>query len=340
MPIKIGLMGFGRIGRNIFRILHEGGYAGRDIRVVAISEVTPFKTLEYMLRWDTVHGPFPDHVEVNGDTLYVAGQPVKLLDGKEPGEVDWAACGADFVIDATTKYRTRAQLTKHLDRGAKRVILTTHPADGENIDVIIQGVNEQTLQKRMNIVSNGSVTINCLAPILKVINDAYGIKHASMTTVHAYTNAQRLADVPSDDFRASRSAAENIIPAPTSAPQLIGKVLPELAGKLNGLAMNVPIPDGSLIDLVMEMQRDVTAEKINSLIKSAALSKRYAEIIDYAEDPIVSSDVIGNSHSAIFDSISTRVLGGNLLKTVTWFDNGWGYARRVVELVEQLAELE
>lgn len=329
---NIGLMGFGRIGRNIFRILHDH----KDLNVRVISDIMPVKTLEYMLRWDTVHGPFPDHVEVQGNSLFIAGKEIHLVDGKAPGDVDWQKYGVDTVIEATTKYRSRAQLQKHLDRGAKRVVLTVPPDEGDNIDIVVMGVNEQSLKKTSTIVSNGSVTVNCLAPILKILNDAYGIKNASVTVVHAYTNAQRLADVPASDFRNSRSAAENIIPSPTSVSQVIGRVLPELNGRINGIAMNVPIPDGSIIDLVTEMQRDVTIEQVNALIKSAALSQRYASIIDYATDPIVSSDVIGNHHSAVFDSISTKVLGGNLLKTLAWFDNGWGYASRVVETVEAL----
>jgi glyceraldehyde 3-phosphate dehydrogenase len=326
-------MGFGRIGRNIFRILHTHP----DIDVVAISEIMPFKTIEYMMRWDTVHGPFPDHLEVQDNALYVAGREVKLFEGKEPGDVPWGDLGVDVVIDATSRFKTRAALTKHLDNGAKRVILTSSPAEGESIETVVMGVNDAVLTNQSTIVSNGSVTINCLAPILKIINDACGIKHASITVVHAYTNSQRLADVPNSDFRSSRSAAENIIPAPTSAPHIIGKILPEMEGKINGLAVNVPIPDGSIIDMVSEMNQTVTAEQINAIVKSAALSKRYEKIIDYVTDPIVSSDIIGNPHSAIFDSISTKVLGGNLLKTLTWFDNGWGYASRVVELIEKIS---
>ncbi len=329
-------MGFGRIGRNIFRILHER----KDLQVTAISDIAPFKTIEYLLRWDTVHGPFPDKVELKQDRLYVAGSEIHLVNGAAPGDVDWKDLGADFVIEATTKYRSRKLLEQHLQMGAKRVVLTVPPQEGENIDIVVMGVNNELLSAKTRVVSNGSVTINCLAPILKLLHEAYGVRRAAMTTVHAYTNAQRLADVPHADYRSSRSAAENIIPAPTSAPQVLARVLPQLQGRLQGIAMNVPIPDGSIVDLVSEMETEVTAAQINSLIQSAAGSRQFKNIIQYVEDPIVSSDVIGNTHSAIFDGLSTRVLHGNLLKTLTWFDNGWGYACRVVELLERLAAFE
>ena len=329
--INVGLMGFGRIGRNIFRILH-----GRhDIQVVAISEINPPKTVAYQLRWDTVHGPFPEPVMVENDSLYIAGKKITLLNGKEPGDDNWNEHRVDVVIDATTKYRSRKALEKHLSKSVQHVLLTVPPDDDEDIDVIVMGVNEHKL-KNQSIVSMGSVTTSCLAPIIEIIDDSFGIKNAALTVVHAYTNAQRLADVPHTSFRGSRSAAENIIPEQTSVAKVLGKVLPSMQGRLEAIAMNVPIPDGSIVDLVCEMNKEVTAQEINALIRSAADSEKFCNIIEYCEEPIVSSDVIGNPHSAIFDSLSTSVLGGNLLKTLTWFDNGWGYASRAVEIIEHL----
>lgn len=334
MPIRVGLMGFGRIGRNIFRILHER----RDIQIVAIAEIVPPATIEYLLRYDTVHGPFEDLVKVEHNALFAGGREITLFDAVEPGEADWTSVGADIVIEATTKYRQRHWLEKHLSAGAKKVILTVPPAEGEKIDTVVMGVNDEKINELTTLVSNGSVTVNCVAPLLKILHDAYGIRWASMTSVHAYTNAQRLADVPSSDFRASRSAAENIIPTRTGSPHFIGSVLPELEGKLQGIAMNVPVPDGSVVDLVTEMENPVSVTQINGVIESAVGSRQYRDIVQYVTDPIVSSDVIGNTHSAIFDSLSTKVLGETLVKTLCWYDNGWGYACRVVEMIERLGQ--
>jgi len=269
--------------------------------------------------------------------VYHRARQIKMLTAREPGEVSWKDLGVEIVIEATGKYRYRPMLEKHLDAGARKVVLTVPPRD--EIDaVIVMGVNDHILTPEHRIVSAGSCTSNCLAPIARVLNDAFGIEKGLMTTVHAYTNDQRLADVPHEDLRRSRAAAENIIPTTTWAPQAVERILPELAGRLGGIAINVPVPDGSVIDLVTLMRRPVTAEEVNEVVKSAAQSV-YKNIIEYTEEPIVSSDVIGNSHSAIFDSLSTSVLGGDLLKTIAWYDNGWGYATRVVEMVERLAKL-
>ena len=333
MAIRIGIMGFGRIGRNIFRIL----YKREDIEIVAIADIADPQALAYLLRFDTVHGRFPEPVSVKGEAMYVRGRQIKMVTKKEPGEVPWGELGVEIAIDATGKYRLRAQLEKHLEAGAKKVILTVPPRD--RIDAtIVMGVNDQVLTKEHRIVSNGSCTANAVAPIAKVLHEAFGIQKAFLTTVHAYTNDQRLADVPHTELRRSRAAAENIIPAITWAPKAIEEIVPELAKKIDGIAMNVPVPDGSLADLVSLMSRDVTPEEVNEIVKSAAAAK-YKSIIEYTEEPIVSSDVIGNPHSAIFDGLSTQVVCGNLLKTLTWYDNGWGYANRVVELIGRLAEL-
>ncbi|MDM7914259.1 MAG: type I glyceraldehyde-3-phosphate dehydrogenase [Candidatus Eisenbacteria bacterium] len=334
MSVRVGIMGFGRIGRNAFRIITQ---SHPGIEVVAIVDVADPKALEYLLRFDTVHGPFTESFSVKGDAMYHRGRQIRMLTKREPGEVDWKALGVEIVIEATGKYRYRAQLEKHLEAGAKKVILTVPPRDDLDA-VIVSGVNDYILTASHRIVSTGSCTSNCLAPIARVLNDAFGIEKGFMTTVHAYTNDQRLADVPHEDLRRSRAAAENIIPTTTWSPLAVERILPELAGKLDGIAVNVPVPDGSTIDLVTLMKRPVTPEEVNEVVKSAAEST-YRRVIEYATEPIVSSDVIGNSHSAIFDSLSTSVLGGDLLKTISWYDNGWGYATRVVELVEKLAAL-
>ncbi len=334
MSVRVGIMGFGRIGRNAFRIIQQGH---QGIELVAIADVADPKVLEYLLRFDTVHGPYAEPFSVKGDAMYHRGRQIRMVTKREPGEVDWKDLGVEIVIEATGKYRYRSMLEKHLAAGARKVILTVPPRD--EIDaVIVMGVNDHILTAQHKIVSAGSCTSNCLAPIARVLNDAFGIDKGFMTTVHAYTNDQRLADVPHEDLRRSRAAAENIIPTETWSPMAVERILPELAGKLGGIAVNVPVPDGSTIDFVTLMKRPVTVEEVNEIVWSAA-SSTYKNIIEYATEPLVSSDVIGNSHSAIFDSMSTTVLGGNLLKTISWYDNGWGYATRVVELVEKLATL-
>ena len=334
MPIKVGIRGFGRIGRNVFRLL----FPRDDIQVGAIVDVAEPETLEYLLRFDTVHGRFNDPVWVDNDMMYARGRQIPMLTHRAPGEVDWGALGVDIVIESTGKYRHRAELERHLERGARRVILTVPPRD-EVDAVVVMGVNDHVLTAQTRIVSNASCTANALAPICKVLNDAFGIERGFLTTIHAYTNDQRLADVPHTEMRRSRAAAENIIPTITWSPQAVSSILPELAGKLDGMALNVPVPDGSVVDLVTTMKREVTAAEVNQVVRSAAASD-YRQIIEYADDPIVSSDVIGNSHSAVFDAQATTVLDGTMLKTLTWYDNGWGYAQRVVELIQRLAAFD
>ena len=331
---RVGLMGFGRIGRNVFRILHEGSH---DVEVVAIVDVVEPKSLEYLLRFDTVHGRFEEPVEIRGDALVVRDKSIKLLNAKAPGDVDWAALGVEVVVEATGQYRTKQILERHLQKGAKRVVLTVPPRDAE-IPILLRGVNDDIVGKGTTIVSCGSCTANALAPICKILDDTFGIDRAFMTTVHAYTNDQRLADVPHAEMRRSRAAAENIIPTDTYAPRVVMGILPQLAGKLDGMAQNVPVPDGSNVDLVALVKRPVTPEQVNEAVKTASKGP-FAGVLEYTEQPIVSSDVIGNDHSAVFDALSTTVLGGNLVKTITWYDNGWGYARRVVELIERMQEV-
>jgi glyceraldehyde 3-phosphate dehydrogenase len=334
MAIRIGLMGFGRIGRNLFRIL----YKRDDLRIEAISDVADHKALEYLLRFDTVHGRFPDLVSIKEGALYCRGRQVKMLSGREPGDVPWGELGVDVVVEATGRFRGRAELAKHLQAGARRVILCVPPTDPPDITVVM-GVNDHLLSSEHRIVSNASCTAHCAAPVIKVLHEAFGIHRAMFTTVHAYTNRDRLADVPDADLRRGRAAAENIIPTSTNAAAMVAGLIPGLEGRLAGLAMNVPVPDGSVVDLVACTDRKVDRTAINEVMRTAADGPMRG-IIEYEEDPIVSSDVIGNPHSSIFDALSTLTLGDHLLKAVAWYDNGWGYSSRVVDLIERFAAME
>jgi len=333
MPVKIGLMGFGRIGRNIFRILHKRS----DVQVAAISDTAEPEGLAYLLRFDTVLGRFPEKIRVRDGSLEVAGAAIPLLSGRRPGDVDWSEHGVEIVVEATARYRSRREIEGHLAAGARRVILCVPPVDPPDITAVI-GVNDGLLSASHRIISNASCTAHCLGTIAKVLHEAFGIAEGFVTTVHAYTNAQRLADVPAEEMRGSRAAAENIIPAGTRAHELVMDLIPELRGRLGGLAMNVPVPDGSVIDFVARLERSVTAEAVNAAVREAAAGPM-AGLIEYETEPIVSSDVIGNPHSAVFDSLGTMVLGGDLIKVLAWFDNGWGYANRVVDLVRRLSAL-
>ncbi len=333
MSVSVGIMGFGRIGRNVFRIAQKS----TDIKIAAIVDVADPKALEYLLRFDTVHGRFDEPFSVKEGAMYIRGKQIRMITAREPGEVHWKDLGVDIVVEATGKYRTREWLQKHLDAGAHAVILTVPPRDAIDFTVVM-GVNDAGLRPEHRIVSNASCTANALAPIAKILNEAFGIERGFLTSVHAYTNDQRLADVPSSELRRSRAAAENIIPAETWSAQAVERIVPELAGRLNGIAMNVPVPDGSTLDFTTEMKRPVTATEVNEVVWSAAQTD-YRSIVEFATEPIVSSDVIGNSHSAIFDSLATMVVGGTLLKTLTWYDNGWGYANRVVELIHRIDAL-
>jgi len=331
---RVAINGFGRIGRAAFRMLSQRD----DIEVVAINDVTPNETLAYLTRFDTVYGRYPGVVTLKGDTMSAGTQTVRMLEQKDPAKLPWGELAIDVVVEATGKFRKREECAWHLDAGAKRVILTV-PAKDEIDAMIVVGVNDHLLRKEHRIVSNASCTTNCLAPVAKVLNDAFGIVKGVITTVHAYTNDQRLADVPHKDLRRSRAANENIIPTTTGAARAVGKVLPELKGKLDGVAMRVPVPDGSTVDLVAELTKNVTVASLNAAMKEAASKAPLKGILEYCEEPIVSSDIIQDSHSAIFDSLCTRVLGGNFVKVIAWYDNEWGYSCRVVDLIGKLAAL-
>ena len=335
MSINVAINGFGRIGRAVFRIIATRPESG--INVVAINDLADDDVLAYLLEYDSVMGPFGQEVEVEDGIMKVGDHSISMLRETDPAQLPWEELSVDIVIEATGVFRDRASLEKHLQAGAKRVVLTV-PAKDSIDETVVLGVNDDQLDDGDIIVSNASCTTNCLAPVVKVLNDEFGIKHGVMTTVHAYTNDQRLADVPHKDLRRSRAATENIIPTTTGAAKAVGEVLPELKGKLDGMAMRVPVPDGSTVDLVVELNRDVTVDEVNAAIKRAA-DGPMKDILQYNEDPIVSTDIIGNPHSSIFDSAGTQVLGGNLVKVLSWYDNEWGYSNRVVDLVERLAEV-
>ena len=331
---RVAINGFGRIGRAAFRMLSQRD----DIQVVAINDVTPNETLAYLTRFDTVYGRYPGVVTLKGDTMSAGTQTVRMLEQKDPAKLPWRELAVDVVVEATGRFRKREECAWHLAAGAQRVILTV-PAKDEVDAMIVVGVNDQLLKREHLIVSNASCTTNCLAPIAKVLNDAFGIVKGVITTVHAYTNDQRLADVPHKDLRRSRAANENIIPTTTGAARAVGKVLPELKGKLDGVAMRVPVPDGSIVDLVVELSRSVTVASLNGAMREAASKAPLQGILAYCDEPIVSSDIIQDSHSATFDSLCTRVLGGNFVKVIAWYDNEWGYSCRVVDLIGKLAAL-
>jgi glyceraldehyde 3-phosphate dehydrogenase len=335
MATTIGLMGFGRIGRNLFRIL----YQSEDVKLAAISDIADHKALEYLLRFDTILGPFPDEVSIQEGNLYVVGRQIPMLSEKEPGDVPWGDLGVDTVIEATAQNRTREDFEKHLAQGAKRVILCVPQKTPPDI-TIVMGVNDDQLKPEHRIVSNGSCTAHCAAPVIKILHEAFGIQRAFLSTVHAYTNQQRLADVPSEDKRRGRAAAENIIPQETNATQVVTELIPDLAGRLSGASMNVPVPNGSVVDLVCWHEKPVTELAINEVIRTAAASDQWRGILNFEDDPIVSSDIIRSTYSSTFDSMATMVQKENVSKTLSWYDNGWGYAHRVVDLIRKFMEID
>ncbi len=332
---NVAINGFGRIGRAVFRII--AGRPDSGLNVVAINDLSDDDILAYLLEYDSVMGRFEEEVKVNDGVMTVGSHKIKMLMERDPAALPWKQLDVDIVIESTGVFRDRASLQKHIDAGAKRVILTV-PSKDKIDETVVLGVNDDQLDSGDIIVSNASCTTNSLAPLAKVLNDNFGIRKGVMTTVHAYTNDQVLADVPHKDLRRSRAATENIIPTTTGAAAAIGEVVPELAGKLDGMAMRVPVPDGSTVDLVVELDRDVTVDEVNAAVRAAAEGPM-AGIMQYVEDPIVSTDIIGNPHSSIFDAGGTQVLGGNLVKVMSWYDNEWGYSNRVVDLAVRLAEV-
>ncbi|MBD3337388.1 MAG: type I glyceraldehyde-3-phosphate dehydrogenase [Candidatus Eisenbacteria bacterium] len=331
---RIAINGFGRIGRSVYRILSQR----EDMDVVAINDVADNKGLIYLLKYDTVMGAFAGIIRMEGDTLHTGRQRTRMLAVTDPTELPWAEMEVDYVVESTGRFRKRSEVAQHLDAGAKRVVLTVPAKDPIDATVVI-GVNDEVLKAEHRIVSNASCTTNCLAPVVKVLDDSFGIKKGIMTTVHAYTNDQRLADVPHKDMRRSRAAAENIIPTTTGAAKAVGEVLPNLKGRLHGIAMRVPVPDGSIVDLVTELEAEPSAAEVNAAIKTSAEGP-LKNVMEYTEEPIVSSDVIGNPHSSIFDGLSTRVLPGGFIKVLSWYDNEWGYSCRVADLIDHMRGLD
>ncbi|MDP6992157.1 MAG: type I glyceraldehyde-3-phosphate dehydrogenase [Candidatus Marinimicrobia bacterium] len=332
--MRVAINGFGRIGRSVFRILNSR----EDVSVVAINDIADNAAMAYLLKYDTVMGRFEDTVSLNGDIMATSKNEIKLVAERDPSHLPWADLDVDVVIEATGIFREKSQLQQHMDAGAKRVILTVPSKDEIDFTLVI-GVNDDGLTADHKIVSNASCTTNCLAPMAKILNDAFGIEYGVINTIHAYTNDQRLADVPHSDWRRSRAAAENIIPTTTGAARAVGKVLPELNGKLDGIAMRVPVPDGSVVDSVFRLGTDVTVDDINEAVLDASKSDRMKSVVEYSTLPVVSTDIIGNPHSSIFDAPFTKVIEGSLVKTLNWYDNEWGYSNRVADLVDILSRL-
>ncbi len=330
MAIKIVINGFGRIGRLVFRRAMELG--GFDF--VGINDLTNAATLAHLLKYDSVHRRFNGEVKVEGNDLIVNGDRIKITAEKDPSKLNWK--DVDVVIESTGVFRDKESCLNHIKAGAKKVVLTV-PAKGEIDAMVVLGVNDHILTGKEQVVSNASCTTNCLAPMVKVLNDTFGIEHGFMTTVHSYTNDQRLLDLPHSDLRRARAAAASIIPTTTGAAKAIDKIIPELKGKLNGNSLRVPTPDGSITDFVAVLKKDVTVEQVNEAFKKAATVPSFKGILEYTEDPIVSADIVGTTASVIFDSLSTMT-NGKLVKVVGWYDNEYGYSCRVVDLVKKIAK--
>ena len=330
MAIKIGINGFGRIGRLVFRRCLELG--GFDF--VGINDLTDAKTLAHLLKYDSVHGRFNGDIAVEGDDIIVNGDRIKITAERDPAKLNWGKLGAEVIIESTGAFRTQEACMKHVEAGAKKVILTV-PPKGDVDGMVVLGVNDDVLTGEEKVLSNASCTTNCLAPMVKVLNDSFGVEKGFMTTVHSYTNDQNVLDLPHSDLRRTRAAAVSIIPTSTGAAKAVGKIIPELSGKIDGFALRVPTPDGSITDLVATLKKEVTVEEINAAFKEAANGPMKG-ILEYTEDPIVSADIIGNPHSNIFDSLLTMA-NGNFVKVVGWYDNEYGYSCRVVDLIKKIA---
>ena len=327
--MRVAINGFGRIGRSVFRILDQQD----NIQVVAINDLSSQESLSYLLKYDTIMGKFDGKVDMDNNLLYTDNQKVLIISEKNPKNLPWESLEVDIVVEATGVFREKALLENHILSGAKKVLLTV-PAKDEIDNTIVLGVNEKTLKKGQKIVSNASCTTNCLAPMAKILDKEFGIKQGVMNTVHAYTNDQRLADVPHSDLRRSRAAAENIIPTSTGAARAVGKVLPQLKGKLDGIASRVPVPDGSVVDLFVEVEKKVNVEDVNYVVKKAAEESNMKDVLLFSDSYIVSSDIIGNPYSSIYDSRCTKVTSMRYIRTLNWYDNEWGYSNRVVDLLK------
>ncbi|MBA3808110.1 MAG: type I glyceraldehyde-3-phosphate dehydrogenase [Solirubrobacterales bacterium] len=337
MPVRVGINGFGRIGRNVFRAAKARADAGTaDIEWVAVNDLTDSRTLAHLLKYDSILGPYPGSVEEDGSSLHVDGAELKVLAERDPAALPWGELGVDVVIESTGLFTDRDSAAKHLAQGAKKVIISA-PATNPDATVVL-GVNFDEVydRERHDVISNASCTTNCLGPVAKVINDTVGIKHGLMTTIHAYTADQRLQDLPHKDLRRARAAAINLIPASTGAAKAIGLVIPELQGKLHGFAVRAPVPTGSVVDLTVECPRETGIEEVNGALQAAAASGPLEGILQYTEDEIVSSDIVKSPYSSILDSKLTAVIDGTMVKVVAWYDNEWGYSNRLVDLVQRV----
>jgi glyceraldehyde 3-phosphate dehydrogenase (phosphorylating) len=332
MAVRVGINGFGRIGRNVFRAAYE---QGADIEWVGANDIIDAKTATHLLKYDSNYGPFPGEVEATDTGFIVDGQEIRLFAERDPAALPWGDLGAEVVIESTGLFTDRESASKHLAAGAKKVLISA-PATEPDVTVAL-GVNFADVYDRdkHDVISNASCTTNCLAPVAKVLNDTVGIKHGLMTTIHAYTADQRLQDMPHRDLRRARAAAVNLIPASTGAAKAIGLVIPELQGKLHGFAVRAPVPTGSVVDLTVEANRETSIEELNQAMKAAA-DGAMKGILQYTEDPIVSTDIIKNPHSSIFDAQLTAVMDGTMVKLVSWYDNEWGYSNRVVDVAQKL----
>ena len=338
MAVRVGINGFGRIGRNVFRAAQtRGDEQAQEIEWVAVNDLTDAKTLAHLLKYDSILGPYPGEVHASGESaLEVDGKQLQVLAERDPAALPWGELGVDVVIESTGLFTDRASAAKHLAQGAKKVIITAPASDPDATVVLGVNFDEVYDRERHDVISNASCTTNCLAPVAKVVNDTVGIKHGLMTTIHAYTADQRLQDMPHKDLRRARAAAINLIPASTGAAKAIGLVIPELQGKLGGFAVRAPVPTGSVVDLTVECVRATSVDEVNAALKAAADSGPLAGILQYTEDPIVSSDIISSQFSSIVDSLLTAVMDGTMLKVVAWYDNEWGYSNRVVDLVQRV----
>jgi len=330
---KVGINGFGRIGRLTFRALLNK----KNIEVVAFNDLTDAKTLAHLFKYDSVHGKFNGEVTVEGDSLVINGKKIRVYAEKDPANLPWKELGVEIVAECTGIFRTREKMMKHITAGAKKVVLSVPSDNKEDVDLtVVLGVNDSKLTKDMQLISNASCTTNCLAPVAKVLNDKFGIKKGLMNTIHSYTNDQIILDAPHKDLRRARAAAVSMIPTKTGAAKAIGLVIPELDGKMDGFAVRVPTPDGSLVDLTCHLERNVTKDDINAAMKEAADGPMKG-ILEYLDEPLVSVDIIGNTHSSIYDSLMTKVIGGDMIKIVAWYDNEAGYSNRLADLIERIA---
>jgi len=328
MAVKLGINGFGRIGRLVFRVLAKDDF----FDVVAVNDLADADALAPLLKYDSVHRRFDGEIGVEGANLVVDGKAIQVLSEKDPANLPWKELGVEMVVESTGVFRKRAECARHIEAGARKVLLTV-PAKDEIDATIVLGVNNDVLRPEDEIISNASCTTNCLAPMVKVLHENFGLKRGFMTTIHAYTNDQKILDFIHKDPRRARNAATNIIPTTTGAARAIGKVIPDLAGKLDGLALRVPVMDGSITDLVAELDKPASVEAVNAAMKAAAAGE-LAGIMEYSEEPLVSSDIIDNPHSCVFDAPNTMVVTDNLVKVLGWYDNEWGYSKRCVDLMK------